>query len=488
MICAPTGAGKTLMAQELARTAVDMGRPVMFIADRINLVDQTERAFSSAGLSVGRIQASRTRDEDATIVIASAATLRARRVEAGGRLLIVDEAHLRSEHVTGMLQQVDAAVGLTATPFPAWMFGRPAGGGKPAVEGVWDRMIVSATTRQLWDSGYLVEPAVHVEEIPDMTGADTDAAGEWTGTAAAEAVRMVDRIAEGWRDRTLARGWPCPTIVFGATVAHCEALAYALNRVSPAPFRVVSYQTRPDECEQAIRQFQDGRLMGLCSVGKLAVGFDAPNAECLIACRPLNKGFGAWLQQLGRVYRTAPGKRDALVLDWSGNSTRFHDRTVDFYALGRLPYQDADGVHAAPRDTPPPQGVLGENTCAAKVCSACNAIAQASATMCGECGAPLVLIDQDTSITNYRGDRGRTVRSAWTCAQVIAARAFQQYGDRERSERQARGIYQGLTGSFKRKTTAVDLSAEMARKVVHPAVLAQIQENRREWAKQKGWA
>ena len=50
MLQAPTGAGKTLIAANIIRRALDKGKRVAFIVPALSLIDQTVAAFEAEGI------------------------------------------------------------------------------------------------------------------------------------------------------------------------------------------------------------------------------------------------------------------------------------------------------------------------------------------------------------------------------------------------------------------------------------------------------
>ena len=66
-------------------------------------------------------------------------------------------------------------------------------------------------------------------------------------------------------------------------------------------------------------RFAAGELTVLSSVGVLSEGFDEPRVGCVLLLRPTTSK-ALYIQQVGRGLRTAPGKRDCVVLDQSGNT------------------------------------------------------------------------------------------------------------------------------------------------------------------------
>jgi DNA repair protein RadD len=84
ILCAPTGAGKTIMGLGLVQAAMNAGSRSAFITDRSALVDQTSTAMDLYGLDHGVMQATHWRQRpNALVQLVSAQTL-GRRLGRGG--------------------------------------------------------------------------------------------------------------------------------------------------------------------------------------------------------------------------------------------------------------------------------------------------------------------------------------------------------------------------------------------------------------------
>ena len=96
---------------------------------------------------------------------------------------------------------------------------------------------------------------------------------------------------------------------------------------------VVDGETPNGERDALVRRFKGeevetdlfgGKLKELkyvCNVGVLTTGFDAPNVDAVALLRP-TKSLALYQQMIGRGLRTAPNKKDCLVLDFGGNVER----------------------------------------------------------------------------------------------------------------------------------------------------------------------
>ena len=124
----PTGAGKTVVAAGLIRTAQAEGMRVAFVTDRLTLIPQTIRMFESAGLRCAVVQGDNTsgpgEQSAAHVVICSAQTLDARHIDPNDLdvvMTIVDECHVERAVVARWLDMGVCMCGLTATPLARWM-------------------------------------------------------------------------------------------------------------------------------------------------------------------------------------------------------------------------------------------------------------------------------------------------------------------------------------------------------------------------------
>lgn len=322
LIMAPTGAGKTYLGHRIAHEALLKGRRVVFLCDRTTLINQTSRAADAYGLSAhGIVQANHwRRAPDVPYQIASAQTIAKRDYWPKADVVIVDEAHTQLKVWTEFAQKSTAVfIGLSATPF------------SPGLGKLFTNLINATTMHDLTQAGVLVPMRILSCKRADMTGAATSG-GEWTDAAAEErGMGIVGDVVKEW----VTHGENRKTIVFGATIKHCQELArqFVDAGVMAAVF---TSETTAAERELLLKEYSkpDSTLRVLISVEALAKGFDVPDVGCVVDCRPLRKSLSTAIQMWGRGLRSSPstGKTDCILLDHSGNITRFaEDFTNIFY-------------------------------------------------------------------------------------------------------------------------------------------------------------
>ena len=78
VLCAPTGAGKTIMAAIIIEGAIKKNARVAFVADRQALVHQTSRRLHDAGLEHGVTMANSTHNRSSRVQVCSAQTMEKR--------------------------------------------------------------------------------------------------------------------------------------------------------------------------------------------------------------------------------------------------------------------------------------------------------------------------------------------------------------------------------------------------------------------------
>lgn len=287
LLCAPTGFGKTAAASELIRRSVSRGRRVLFIVHRREIVRDTARRLAAIGVATAVVMADEPAPANEPVLVCSIQTLHARKHRPPADLIIWDECH----HCAARTYREIAShypdayhLGLTATPE------RADGTG---LSDMFDKLVVGATTAELVNAGLLAPCDV-------------------VGSATREKSLADDPLA-AWQRHAAGRR----TIVFATNVAHGESIRDAFVAAG-IPTGFVCGATPMRERDATLDQFARGDVLVLVNVYVLTEGFDAPATEvCLLA-----RGCGSaatFLQMVGRVLRTAPGKTRALLIDLCGS-------------------------------------------------------------------------------------------------------------------------------------------------------------------------
>ena len=320
VLCSPTGSGKTVIAAYLLHEAFTKQKRAIFVCDRVALIDQTSDVLTRYGIPHGVIQADHWRRRpDELIQVASAQTLQ-RRGWPACDLVIVDECHTihksTTDHIT---KRLVPTIGLSATPFSDGL-------GK-----FYDAVVNVTSTNKLTEAGHLVPFTVLAAVEPDMKGAKV-VAGEWTDDECSKrAMPIVGNAVKEYLQHANGKKF----IAFGCDVAHCEELRKQFMAAGITT-ELYTYKTGDAERTALLKEYRkpDSAVRGLVSVSALSKGFDAPDVECIIMCRPLRKSLSEHIQILGRGLRPHPGKDKCIVLDHAGNSLRFWGPMWEFFENG----------------------------------------------------------------------------------------------------------------------------------------------------------
>lgn len=339
LVEACTGSGKTSVASELARRAVAAGGRVLFTAHRRELLDQAAARLRLFGLDVTRDVSSWAQHD---VTVASIQTL-ARRLLPGGdlprwafTLIICDEGHhAAARSYRNVFDHFETArlVLITATTDRA----DGVSLGTVAERCSYRYGIVEAV-----EAGYLV-PARGIQvEVPgmDLSSVRAKAVGEgdtpkWivdlhqgdlgkvvidpkavegiTGPLVALTHHVKGTTGGGGAARDMR------TIVFAVNRRHARALAASLNARVPGSARAVDGSMKAKEREEVLREHRAGAFTYLVNVALLCEGYDDVGIECVAMAAPTQSRI-KYTQCAGRGLRPAPGKQEALLIDFIGVS------------------------------------------------------------------------------------------------------------------------------------------------------------------------
>lgn len=295
-LVAPTGAGKTVLGEEL----ITGDTRVLWVAHTRELVIQTAKRLVArfGNAAVGVVMPGVHGNPKARIQIGTVQTLLARGIPDGVQLLVLDEAHHYAAEDWNRVAQacIGARVlGLTATP--ERRDGEPLGD-------IFQELVIAAHYSELVRDGYLV-PA-RVLQPPKNLGND---------------------LAQDPLDAWAKHSEGSQTFAFAARVD----LAYGFAK----RFRdhgvlsdTIEYNTPRRERERIFDRFRSGALKVIWNVYALTEGVDVPESRTALLARQFGH-VGGYLQAVGRVLRPAKNKPDAIVVDLCGATLRHGMPTDD---------------------------------------------------------------------------------------------------------------------------------------------------------------
>jgi DNA repair protein RadD len=377
LLVLPTAAGKSIICAEIVRQMYEQWpewhpRTVVLVPSKELAEQNAEKLVKllPINIKVGFVSASLGKKQhNADVIVATIGSIaKSAHLLGNIKCVLIDEAHLVNSKDEGMYRKFLNALGkfcnfrtagMTATPFRGngvWL----TDGDAPLFSGI----ASNVTMRELLDAKFiapLVPPNDAVATKIDASnvgisngdykiGELSDVVEAYLTDVAAESVRLAS-----------GRGkW----IAFTPTVANAKSLAIKLQQLG-IDTGIVTGDTPKTEREALIQSFRIGDIRCLITVMALSTGFDVPDVDCIIWCRP-TKSPVLYVQGFGRGVRIAHGKTDCLVLDFTDTVARMGPiDTIKGKAKSKGGNKEAPFV----------------------VCDACGARNHAAAFFCAECGA-----------------------------------------------------------------------------------------------------
>lgn len=359
ILCAPTGAGKTVMFSEIVRRASDRNTQTLILTDRIELFKQT---FKSLHARVNDIQIVNAQTDeinfraDATVTVGMVETVK-RRLLLGyqPKLIIIDECHkgnftkIITEHFPDAL-----VLGVTATPI-----------GKHLPK-LYTNLIQTVDIPDLVADGFLSH--CHAFQMQDDFSDLDIKSGEYTESSQFGHFNkrvLYAGVVEQYQKRTPGR----KCIVFNVNIEHAHKMTDEF-RSAGIVSECITSKTPKAERERILSAFSQGLFPVLNNCGILTTGYDEPSIEVVIMNRK-TKSLPLWLQCCGRGSRIYPGKTHFTVLDFGMN----HDEHGLWseprkWSLTEKKKRKKGDIQAAP----------------VKTCPKCEAMLPARSPKCEYCG------------------------------------------------------------------------------------------------------
>jgi DNA repair protein RadD len=322
----PTGAGKSHIIAEFCKLVVSTysDQRILMLTHVKELIEQNASKMRqhwpdaplgiySAGL--------RQRNAGEAITFAGIQSV-AKKADLLGwvDIVLIDEAHRINHAAEGnyrrLIDQLTAinpqlkVIGLTATPY------RLGHGYITDAPAIFTDLLEPIEVLDLVKQGYLAP----LRSLATATRFDLSEVkkrgGEFVEADLEAAVNKADlnrSVAEEIYDKAEQRK---SILVFCVSVAHAFAMRDALQALGVTTETIVGI-TPSDKRAKIIADFKAGKIRALTNANVLTTGFDAPNVDCIAACRP-TLSTSLYVQMLGRGTRLKEDINDCLVLDFAG--------------------------------------------------------------------------------------------------------------------------------------------------------------------------
>lgn len=324
----PTGTGKSTVIAELARREVTNSGRVLLMAHRDELIKQMAIAVSAvnpAGPVPSLIGGGNRDDPTAQIVSATVQSLQTEAALAriGHRdLVIVDEAHHAPARTYRTVLDHFTALGARRAGFTATMIRHAPSKDEPALRTIWEEVVFERDINWAIENGFLIAPEGVTVELPelDVSKLKAGSGGDISDEVAEEAM-MRETTLNATVEAVLTRTEGRSSIVFGASLLHCEQLAKSLVEQGVSA-EVVVGDTKTRVRNGIYNRFRHGTTQVLVTVDVLTEGADFPRCEAVVLARP-TRSQSRLVQCVGRALRPhtfedGTVKDTALVVDLVG--------------------------------------------------------------------------------------------------------------------------------------------------------------------------
>lgn len=332
VIVLPTGAGKSLVIAELARIA--KGR-VLVLAHVKELVEQNHSKYESYKLKAGIYSAGLERkDKNEKVIFGSIQSVARAQPDffRSFSLLIIDECHRVSVEEDTQYSQVIkklrlinqslCVLGLTATPYRlglGWIYQyNHRGILRTPKERFFKKCVYDLSLGYMIKNRYLTPP---IKIDSPVAGYDFSSLKLRDGSLKFSINEVEDLLKDQERVTPVIIGNIVQmatdrqgVMIFTSSVRHAEEIMTHLPQDAAA---IVVGDTPSEERDQIILRFKDRKIKYLVNVSVLTTGFDAPHVDLIAILRP-TESVSLYQQIIGRGLRLSEGKKDCLVLDYTG--------------------------------------------------------------------------------------------------------------------------------------------------------------------------
>jgi DNA repair protein RadD len=325
LLVLPTGAGKSLIVAELART---FNKPLICLQPSLELLQQNFQKLIDSGGEATIYSASMNERNLSHLTFATIGTLiKAKKElkEMGVKHIVVDEAHLKSKsgsQLHDLVKEVGIThiVGLTASPVyleggmegsEVKMMTRVRGGMFKSIDYV--HQIQDMVKNKFW-SELTYKIVEQNEELLTINSSGSDFTQE-SLVSFYEGNKIEEQIVE--EVALLREEGRKSVLVFVPTIEEAEKVA---SRIEDSHF--IHSKMNATDREEIVTGFKNLTIPVVINVSVLSTGFDHPQLDGIVLARS-TMSIALFYQMLGRACRIHPDKKDAKIVDLSNSYKRF---------------------------------------------------------------------------------------------------------------------------------------------------------------------
>lgn len=336
-----TGAGKTRIIRTIIDNHISSKKVIYILVHRSLLIKQISEELSDVDIKHGIIQSGHPYIRYRVQVCSIATLVKRTNKIPEPEIIIIDECHRAKSNSYQKIIETwpDAKIlGVTATPQRT--------DGKPLSD-IFQKLIVGPGMRELIDGKYLCDYEYFAPDDVNMEGVHKRA-GEYDR---AETIDRVDKkvIIGSAVEHYKKYADHQPAIASCVSIAHAEHVA---EEFKEAGYKARAVHSKMDRkyIDESIDGLRNRSLEVLCQCELLGEGIDIKGAVVLIGLRP-TASIVVFLQHAGRVLRSMPGKKKAIILDHVGNWSRhgLPDSDRQWTLKGKMKYSQASTLKRCPQ-------------------------------------------------------------------------------------------------------------------------------------------
>lgn len=343
----PTGAGKSLVIAELAKilTSISEGKKVLVLQPSLELLTQNSAKFKLTGEPCSLFSASAgVKSLRHSVVYATPLTVKGALSKFDDKFcaVILDESHLLTPTIIKIIDAIKdhnknlRVIGLTASPYTMTngLLYKLDNNDKPTPEDkakypYFTKLVYKLSARYLIDKGYLTNPVIGATGDRYDTNNLEVKSGKYTQESIDRAFvghnrktsRIVEEIVFKAREHKTV-------MIFGATIAHCDEIMASLP---PRISRMIDGNTPKKEREQIIKDTKELKIKYLVSCETLTTGIDIESVSIIAILRATLSPV-LITQIIGRALRVYPGKKEAIILDYTSTNIDYFFPDGDLFS------------------------------------------------------------------------------------------------------------------------------------------------------------
>lgn len=322
LVQSPTGSGKSVMLAYLIKQYLAVGKKILLIAHKIELIEQLYDHVQRWLELKATIMANTARykfNRNCQVCIASIQSWSYcynkndyfKLPQAD--IVVVDEAHhSASASYSNLFNYYNDAIKLGFTATPKRLDGKGLRFLNKGTHG-FQYLVKGVPVQELIEQGHLSNYILYgASKLLNAEGKVKTTGGDYNARDLAEFVATElapQEVVNTWFNFAYNKKTVLYPVSVELSKVYCEAFAH--NGVSSAH---IDSKTSAKTRKAILEQFRSGSITVLSQHSIIIEGVDVPDIECVQFLRP-TKSMVIWFQAIGRALRPAKGKSHAIIID-----------------------------------------------------------------------------------------------------------------------------------------------------------------------------